>query len=109
AAIMASRVAGLRTGLRPRPSCIPRYRRDALGAHALTPENGHMAINAAGGSNSRSCLPTAAAKTNRQRKATCCGVPCAASQRTNWLWSFAVKFIHGLILALLSTYHRLEQ
>src|SRR5437016_5713532 len=49
---------------------------------------------------SRSCLPEAAARTKRQRKATCCGVLGAASHRTTCARSSAAKLTSGLILAM---------
>src|SRR5436853_2829349 len=49
---------------------------------------------------SRSCLPEAAARTKRQRKATCCGVLGAASHRTTCSRSSAAKLTSGLILAM---------
>src|SRR5207253_11350290 len=49
---------------------------------------------------SRSCLPAAAARTKRQRKATCCGVLGAASHRTTCSRSSAAKLTSGLILAM---------
>src|SRR5438874_5057408 len=49
---------------------------------------------------SRSCLPAAAARTKRQRKATCCGVLGAASHRTTCARSSADKLTSGLILAM---------
>src|SRR5437899_3467712 len=49
---------------------------------------------------SRSCLPEAAARTKRQRKATCCGVLGAASHRTTCARSSADKLTSGLILAM---------
>src|SRR6266480_4831786 len=49
---------------------------------------------------SRSCLPEAAARTKRQRKATCCGVLGAASLRTTCSRSSAAKLTSGLILAM---------
>src|SRR5437899_9040294 len=49
---------------------------------------------------SRSCLPEAAARTKRQRKATCCGVLGAASHRTTCSRSSASKLTSGLSLAM---------
>src|SRR2546429_6284668 len=49
---------------------------------------------------SRSCLPAAAARTKRQRKATCCGVLGAASHRTTCSRSSAAKLTSGPILAM---------
>src|SRR5437016_4276403 len=49
---------------------------------------------------SRSWLPEAAARTKRQRKATCCGVVGAASHRTTCSRSSAAKLTSGLILAM---------
>src|SRR5205807_1145212 len=49
---------------------------------------------------SRSCLPEAAARTKRQRKATCCGVLGAASHRTTCSRSSAAKLTSGLLLAM---------
>src|SRR6266480_8105376 len=49
---------------------------------------------------SRSCLPAAAARTKRQRKATCCGVLGAASHRTTCSRSSAAKLTSGLLLAM---------
>src|SRR6266699_234439 len=49
---------------------------------------------------SRSCLPEAAARTKRQRKATCCGVLGAASHRTTCARSSTDKLTSGLILAM---------
>src|SRR6266513_343767 len=49
---------------------------------------------------SRSCLPAAAARTKRQRKATCCGVLGAASHRTTCARSSTDKLTSGLILAM---------
>src|SRR6266576_3763689 len=49
---------------------------------------------------SRSCLPAAAARTKRQRKATCRGVLGAASHRTTCSRSSAAKLTSGLILAM---------
>src|SRR2546429_141445 len=49
---------------------------------------------------SRSCLPAAAARTKRLRKATCCGVLGAASHRTTCSRSSAAKLTSGLILAM---------
>jgi len=45
-------------------------------------------------------LPEAAARTKRQRKATCCGVLGAASHRTTCARSSADKLTSGLILAM---------
>src|SRR2546429_3850617 len=56
---------------------------------------------------SRSCLPEAAARTKRQRKATCCGVLGAASHRTTCSRSSAAKLTSGLILAMRT--HRSEE
>src|SRR5207244_7013293 len=49
---------------------------------------------------SRSCLPEAAARTKRQRKATCCGVLGAPSHRTTCSRSSAAKLTSGLLLAM---------
>src|SRR5207302_4662581 len=49
---------------------------------------------------SRSCLPEAAARTKRQRKATCCGVLGAPSHRTTCARSSADKLTSGLLLAM---------
>src|SRR5437870_13265549 len=49
---------------------------------------------------SRSCLSEAAARTKRQRKATCCGVLGAASHRTTCSRSSAAKLTSGLLLAM---------
>src|SRR6266566_3446237 len=49
---------------------------------------------------SRSCLPAAAARTKRQRKATCCGVLGTASHRTTCARSSTDKLTSGLILAM---------
>src|SRR5437667_10322655 len=49
---------------------------------------------------SRSCLPEAAARTKRQRKATCCGVLGAPSHRTTCARSSAHKLTSGLLLAM---------
>src|SRR5437588_3334978 len=49
---------------------------------------------------SRSCVPAAAARTKRQRKATCCGVLGTASHRTTCARSSTDKLTSGLILAM---------
>src|SRR5437016_1207551 len=68
-------------GFRPRPGNLPK-RLDTAAAEALSPEVHGFTVHAPfSGAISISVLLAATAKTIRQRNATCCGVPRAASQR----------------------------
>src|SRR5205823_4223147 len=58
------------------------------------------AIDVIDGSNFQILLAGGAARTKRQRKATCCGVLGAASHRTTCSRSSAAKLTSGLILAM---------